>query len=139
MGPDVVVVAPPLLDADFGFDAIPKPLQAQVLVAEFPVERFVGAILPRLPRVDECGLDLCRLEPAKNRGRDELGAIVGAQVLWRAVHADELQQPARSAHSTTHRAARISPANPAHSPWACQVVVRGSSAPERTIGALCDA
>ena len=42
----LVVVLPPLLDADPSLDAIPKPLHAQVLVAELAVERFVSAILP---------------------------------------------------------------------------------------------
>ena len=64
MGTDVVVVSAPLLDADLRFDAVPKPLQTQVLVAELAVERFVGAILPRLPGVDERGFDLRRLQPA---------------------------------------------------------------------------
>jgi hypothetical protein len=29
-------VTPPLLDADAGVDAIPKPLHAEILVAELP-------------------------------------------------------------------------------------------------------
>lgn len=48
MRPDVVVVATPRFDADLGFDAIPKPLQRQVLIAELPVEGFVCSVLPRL-------------------------------------------------------------------------------------------
>ena len=56
--PVFVVVTPPPLDADLGFEAISKPFQAQTLVAELPVERFVGAILPGLARIDERGLDL---------------------------------------------------------------------------------
>ena len=57
----VVVVPSPLLDPHLRVHAVPKPLQAQILVAELPVERFVGRILPRLPRLDERGFDL-RLE-----------------------------------------------------------------------------
>ena len=57
MRPDFVVVAPPLFRPDLGVDAIVKPLQCQKLVAEFPVERFVGAILPRLARIDQRRLD----------------------------------------------------------------------------------
>ena len=52
MRSDLVVVPPPLLDADLRIDAITKPLQAQVLVAELAVERFVGRILPRFPWVN---------------------------------------------------------------------------------------
>ena len=42
MRSNLVVVTPPLLDADLGFDAIPKPVQAQILVPKLAVERFVG-------------------------------------------------------------------------------------------------
>ena len=54
----LVVVAPPLLDADAGVDAIPKPVQAEMFVSQLPVERFVGAMLPRLPGIDQRRLDL---------------------------------------------------------------------------------
>jgi hypothetical protein len=50
MRPDVVVVATPRFDADLGFEAIPKPLQRQVLISELPVEGFVRSVLPRLAR-----------------------------------------------------------------------------------------
>ena len=76
MGPDLIVVAPPQLDAHLGIGAIAEPLQREVLVAERPVEGFIDAVLPGLTRVDERGLDLGRLEPAKNRPRDKLGPIV---------------------------------------------------------------
>ena len=49
MRPHFVVVLSPLLDPDLRVHAVPKPLPAQELVAELPVERFVGGILPRLP------------------------------------------------------------------------------------------
>jgi hypothetical protein len=74
--PDVIVVVPPLLDANLGLNAVPKPLQAQRLVAELAVERLVGAILPGLPWIDEGGFDLRRRQPTNNRGRDKFGAIV---------------------------------------------------------------
>jgi hypothetical protein len=64
MRPDLVVVPAPLLDADFRFDAIPKPLQAEVLVSKLAVERFVGRILPWLTWVDVRGLDVRVGEPA---------------------------------------------------------------------------
>ncbi len=53
-----VVVTEPLLYAHLRFGAVPKPLQGEVLVTELPVERFVGAVLPGLSRIDEGGLDL---------------------------------------------------------------------------------
>ena len=79
MRPDLVVVLAPLLDGDFGFHAVPKPLQAHVLVATRPVERFVGAILPWLARVDERRLDVRGLHPALDRARDELGSVVPSE------------------------------------------------------------
>ena len=48
MGPHLVVVPPPLLDADAGIDGVAEPLQAEALVAELPIEGFVGGILPGL-------------------------------------------------------------------------------------------
>jgi hypothetical protein len=49
MGPHLIVMPPPLLDADRGIDAVAEQLPRQELVAELAVERFVGAILPRSP------------------------------------------------------------------------------------------
>ena len=76
MRPDLVVVAPPLLDAHAGVDAVAKPLQAQMLVAKLPVERFVGAILPRLPRIDQRRLDAGLVQPPEDRARDEFRPVV---------------------------------------------------------------
>ena len=80
MRSDLVVVPPPLLDPNLGIDAFPKPLQAQILVAEFAVERFVGRILPRLAGISQRGLDVGVREPAQNGGGDELWPIVRPQV-----------------------------------------------------------
>jgi catechol 2,3-dioxygenase-like lactoylglutathione lyase family enzyme len=41
MRPHLVVVAPPFLDCDGRLAPVPKPLQTEMLVAEFTVERFV--------------------------------------------------------------------------------------------------
>ena len=66
MRPHLVVVLSPLLDPDLRVHAVPKPLKAQELVAELPVERFVGGILPRLPRVDQRRVNTRVAEPAQN-------------------------------------------------------------------------
>src|SRR5215218_2850524 len=92
MRPDLVVMPAPLLDSDLGLDAVPKPLQAQVLVPELAVERLVGRILPWLPRVDVRGLDLRVGEPPQDGRRDELRSIVRAQIAWRAVQAHQLRE-----------------------------------------------
>jgi len=57
MGADLIVVLPPSGDSHLGVHAIPKPLQRQKLIAELTVERFVGAILPRLAGIDERGVE----------------------------------------------------------------------------------
>ena len=88
----VVVVPSPLHDPHLRVHAVPKPLQAQILVAELPVERFVGRILPRLPRLDERGFDLRLEQPPENRTRDKLGAVVGPEVTWGSVDAHELRE-----------------------------------------------
>ncbi len=79
MGPYRVVVLPPLFDADLRVDAVAKPLQREMFIPELPVERFVGAILPRLPGVDERRLDRRRLEPFENRPGDKLWPIVPSE------------------------------------------------------------
>jgi hypothetical protein len=70
--PDLVVVPPPGLDADLRVRAIPEPLQREVLVAQLPVERFVGSVLSGLARVDVGRFDLGGLQPSQDRPRHEL-------------------------------------------------------------------
>ena len=76
MRPHLVVVLSPLLDPDLRVHAVPKPLEAQELVAELPVERFVGGILPRLPRVDQRRVNARVTEPAQDGGGHELRSVV---------------------------------------------------------------
>ena len=87
-----VVVLSPRRDPDLRVHAVPKPLQAQELVAELPVERFVGGILPRLPRVDQRRVNARVTEPAQDGGGHALRPVVRPQVPRRAVHADELRE-----------------------------------------------
>ena len=72
----LVVVLSPLLDPNLRVHAVPKPLKAQELVTELPVERFVGRILPRLPRIDQGRVNARVAEPAQDGGGDELRPIV---------------------------------------------------------------
>ena len=76
MWPHLVVVLSPLFDAHRRVHAVPKPLEAQELVAERPVERFVGGILPRLPRIDQRRVNARIAQPAQDGGGDELRAVV---------------------------------------------------------------
>ena len=88
----LVVVPPPLLDADSRIDAIPKPLQRQMLVTESAVERFVGRILPRLPWIDQRRVDARVGEPPQNGGGHELGSVVRTQKARGAVDAHQLRE-----------------------------------------------
>jgi len=92
MRSDLVVVSAPLLDAHLRLRAMAEPLQRQVLISERPVEGFVGAVLPRLARVNERHLNLGRLQPAENGPCNELLPVVRAQVAWSAMDAHQLRQ-----------------------------------------------
>lgn len=71
-----VVVRTPSLDDDLRFAAAAELLQVQAFVAQAPVERFVGAILPRLSGIDMGRFHAAVSQPLQHRGADELGAIV---------------------------------------------------------------
>jgi len=87
-----VVVPPPLFDHDRRVGPIAKPLQTQTFIAELAVERFVGAILPRLARIIQRGFNPCGLQPPQDRTRHKLRTVVGTQVAWRTVRAHELTE-----------------------------------------------
>ena len=46
-------MTPPVFDDVLRVDAMPKPFEAQALIPQLPVKRFVGATLPRLAGVVE--------------------------------------------------------------------------------------
>ena len=79
MRPHLVVVLSPLFAPDLRVQAVPKPLEAQKLVAELSVEGFVGGILPRLPRIDQRRVNARVTEPAQDGGGDELRAVVPSE------------------------------------------------------------
>src|SRR5215472_17152274 len=56
----LVVVLPPSFDDHLRLGARTKPFEAQALVAEFAVEAFHDAILPRLARLDQCRTNALR-------------------------------------------------------------------------------
>ncbi len=60
----LIVVPSPGIDLGLRVHAVPTPLKAQELVAELPVERFVGGMLPRLPRVDQRRVNARVAQPA---------------------------------------------------------------------------
>ena len=54
----MVVVSAPSFDDDARFSTTAEPFDRQALIAELAVEALIGAVLPRLARVDERRLDV---------------------------------------------------------------------------------
>ena len=79
MRPYFVVVPSPTLDDDLCFGTRAEPFEAEALVAEFAVEAFRDAILPRLARLDQRGADAVCDDPRQQRLRYELWAVIAAQ------------------------------------------------------------
>ena len=76
MRSNFVIVSSPNLDQDLGLGSTAKPFQAQALVTEFVVETLVGAIVPRLPRINGGGFNISVVQPLQDRSGDELWPIV---------------------------------------------------------------
>ncbi len=76
MRPHLVVVLAPLLDPYLRVHAVPKPLEAQTLVAERSVEGFVSRMLVRLAGLDVVEGHTVLCAPVDERLRGELGAVV---------------------------------------------------------------
>src|SRR5205823_5526649 len=89
VGPDGVVVLAPGLDQWHRLLPGAEPFHVEALVAEAAVEALVGAVLPGLSGSDVRGGDVRVEQPAHHGRRDKLRAVVGAEVAWSAVHADE--------------------------------------------------
>ena len=72
----LIVVPAPSLDNDLRLGAGAEPFEAQALVAELAVETLRRAILPRLARIDQGGLDTLVDDPLQERPRNKLGTVV---------------------------------------------------------------
>jgi hypothetical protein len=59
-----IVLATPGLDHDARLTTRAEPLGVQALITQPSVERFVGAVLPRLARIDVNGLNLLLGDPS---------------------------------------------------------------------------
>ena len=68
VGADLVVLPPPALDEDLGFQKGVEALAIEALVAQLAVERFHIAVLPRTARFDEEGRDPDPVQPVPHRG-----------------------------------------------------------------------
>ena len=93
MGPLMVIEAAVVFDDDTGFSQCPEGFSIEAFISETAVEALDEAILPRAAGIYiEC-LDLVGREPALYFMRNELGAVVAAQELWRSVLANRFGQP----------------------------------------------
>jgi hypothetical protein len=45
MGPNFIVVTPPVLNDDLGFQPVAEPLHGQAFIPELAVETFIGTVL----------------------------------------------------------------------------------------------
>ena len=89
MRSDLVVLAPEVFNQDLRIDSILESLQAQALISELAVERFVRSILPWLARFDVRCIDVCLRQPAQHGSGNELRSIVGPEMARGTVRADE--------------------------------------------------
>ena len=92
MRSDLVVVPAPGLDDHPCFVARAEPFQTEAFIAQFPVEALVGAVLPRLARIDQRRLDVRFNDPGQDRLADELRAIVRPHVTGSPALADQSGQ-----------------------------------------------
>ena len=93
MGADLVVLPPPALDEDLGFQQGVEALAIEALVPQLAVEGFPRAVLPGAAGLDEEGRDPDPVQPVPHRGGGELRAVVGAQQRRRPALDAELGQP----------------------------------------------
>src|ERR1700693_4543326 len=59
----LVIMPPPGLDDHPRLGAGTEPFEAEAFVAELAIEALYDAILPGLPRLDQCGADPVRGDP----------------------------------------------------------------------------
>src|ERR1039457_781232 len=100
MWPYGIVMPTPDFDQDARFDAVAKPLHVQTLVAEFAVEALVVAILPRLARIDQGGVDLGLGEPQQDPVANEFRAVVRTKEQRRTMYADQAGEHVNDASGT---------------------------------------
>ena len=93
VGADLVVLPPPALDEDLGFQQGVEALAIEARVAPRAVERFHSAVLPRTARFDEEGRDPDPVQPVPHRGGGARRAVVGPQKRRRPALDEQLGQP----------------------------------------------
>ena len=76
MRPYGVVVTPPGFDHDFGLLQCIEDLAVEQLIAQFAVETFAIAVLPRAARFDVSGLGANGCDPFPKSKSNELRTVV---------------------------------------------------------------
>src|SRR5476649_1687434 len=89
MRSDMVVVAAPGFDDGLSLSSGAEPFHGKALVTQLTVKAFVSTVLPGFARVDVGGGDGFAGEPFEDGLTDEFGAVVGTQMGWCTVDADQ--------------------------------------------------
>lgn len=92
MGPDGVVVAPPLFNQDLRLTTREDDLAAQEIVASARVERLAVAVLPGRARFNEGGLRADGRDSGPRRPAHEFAAGVGTDVFRQSSEDAEIQE-----------------------------------------------
>ena len=87
--PVVVVFGSPVLEHDSGFEEVGEVLGVEAFVSEASVEGLDVGVLPGRSGLDVGGVGAPDAAPVSQRGRDELGAVVHAQMSGGASLGDE--------------------------------------------------
>src|SRR5579872_903969 len=88
----MVVVMAPALDENLGFEEGVEDLAIEKLIAQFAVEAFIVAILPRASGLDKESFDPDPGEPGLDGLGRELAAVVRTNVVGRPTLSEQLCQ-----------------------------------------------
>lgn len=87
-----VVVLTPAFDDDARLRKAVEDLAVQEFVSKLGVEALAVPVLLRAARLNECGPGADRRDPLANGFSDELGTVVGADVLRHSAQDEEIRQ-----------------------------------------------
>jgi len=94
VGSAVIVIMSPGFGDPSGFRDAPEPVLVQALIPETPVEALAGAVLHRLPRLNEVVPDPSLVAPLVEHPAGELRAVIGDDDLRPATFMDDsIQHP----------------------------------------------
>ena len=91
MGPNFIVVTPPILNDDLGLQPVAEPFHGQAFIPELAVETFIGAVLPGLAWITQHRFQSFILDPSQQSQAYKLGAVVTVQIARCTGHTDNAQ------------------------------------------------